>query len=114
MIRTDNGRLGLLQPGPVAAGGLYVNEFGTTSQGNAGAGRCAWETEASVALHNPASITRFDDHAFSTGLDVAYGNVHFDADATSPSGGSGRSRSREIPPGPLRTSPAPPWLNLSA
>jgi long-chain fatty acid transport protein len=76
-----------LQPGPVAAGGLYVNEFGTSSQGNAGAGRGAWVPDASVVLHNPASMTELDDHAFSTGLGAVFGNIRFDADSTSPSGG---------------------------
>jgi len=68
------------------AGGLYVNEFSTTSQANAGAGRGAWSPDASVALHNPASMTQLDDHGFASGFSLASGTVHFDATSTSPSG----------------------------
>jgi long-chain fatty acid transport protein len=75
-----------LHPASVSAGGLYVNEFGTTSQANAGAGRGAWASDASATLHNPATMTRLDDQAFSTGLHLAFGNIRFDAEATSPSG----------------------------
>lgn len=78
--------LGLVSAGPAAAGGLYVNEFSTTSQGNAGAGRGAWVPDASATLHNPASMTRHDDHAFSGGFSGLFGNIRFDPDPTSPSG----------------------------
>jgi long-chain fatty acid transport protein len=71
---------------PAHAGGLYVNEYSTTSQANAGAGRGAWVPDASAALHNPASMTQLDDHGFATGLSLAFGDVHFDADSSSPSG----------------------------
>ncbi len=76
---------------PVAeAGGLYANELSTTSQANAGAGRGAWAPDASAAIHNPASMTRLEDHGFATGLSIAFGKVRFDPDASSPSGtGSG-------------------------
>jgi long-chain fatty acid transport protein len=81
------GLTGLLLAGASHAGGLYVNELSTSSQGNAGAGRGAWVDDASASLHNAASMTRLDDHALSGGLSVLTGKIHFDADAASPSGG---------------------------
>jgi len=71
---------------PANAGGLYVNEYSTTSQANAGAGRGAWVPDASAALHNPTSMTQLDDHGFATGLSLAFGDVHFDVASSSPSG----------------------------
>jgi long-chain fatty acid transport protein len=68
------------------AGGLYTNEFATTAQANAGAGRGAWAPDASAALHNPATMTQLDDHGFATGFSIATGNVRFDPDSNSPSG----------------------------
>ncbi len=72
---------------PASAGGLYTNEFATTSQGNAGAGRGAWVPDASATLHNPAAATRLEDHAFSTGFSLVTGRVRFDAASNTPSGG---------------------------
>ncbi|MDJ0868484.1 MAG: outer membrane protein transport protein [Myxococcota bacterium] len=71
---------------PAAAGGLYVNEFATTSQGNAGAGRGAWVPDASATLHNAAAMTRLGDHAFSTGFGAFLGQIEFDTESDSPSG----------------------------
>jgi long-chain fatty acid transport protein len=81
------------------AGGLYANELSTTSQANAGAGRGAWAPDASAAIHNPASMTRLDDHGFATGASLAFGKVRFDPEASSPSGtGSGGN---QLDPAPL-------------
>ena len=60
----------MLLAGTAGAGGLYVNELSTTSQGNAGAGRGAWVPDASATLHNPASMTRLKDHGFAGGLSL--------------------------------------------
>ena len=68
------------------AGGLYVNEFSTTSQANAGAGRGAWAPDASATLHNPASMTQLDDHAFATGFSLGVGDIHFDSSTGSDGG----------------------------
>jgi len=68
------------------AGGLYVNEFATSVQANGGNGRGAWVTDASAALHNPASMTRLDDHSIASGFSLLIGQVEFDADSNSPSG----------------------------
>jgi len=69
------------------AGGLYVNEFSTTAQATAGAGRGAWAADASATLHNPATMTQLDDHAFSTGFSLASARVRFDRSQGTPSGG---------------------------
>jgi long-chain fatty acid transport protein len=39
-----------------AAGGLYITEFGTPSQGTSGAGAGVLAEDASTAMHNPAGI----------------------------------------------------------
>ena len=81
---------------PVAASSLYLNELSTASQGNAGVGRGAWAPDASVAIHNPASMTRLDDHGFAAGLSLVVGRVHFDPASNSPSGGG--SGGNQFPP----------------
>ena len=73
------------------AGGLYVNEFSTSSKANAGVGRGGRVADASATLHNPASMTELDDHAFSTGLSLGFGNVQVDSATViddSPTGGT--------------------------
>jgi long-chain fatty acid transport protein len=95
--------LALLLQGPMIAtsahaGGLYTNEFSTTSQANAGTGRGAWAPDASVTLHNPAAMTRMEDHAFASGFSLAVAQVHFDAESSSPSGsGNGGNQSGVAP-----------------
>jgi long-chain fatty acid transport protein len=76
----------LLLATSAGAGGLYVNEFSTTSQANAGAGRGAWVPDASATLHNPASMTRLDDHGFAGGFSGLFGDIRFDPDASSTNG----------------------------
>ena len=44
----------------VKAGGLYLNEFGTSVMGTAGAGSAAYANDASTAWHNPAGMTRLE------------------------------------------------------
>ncbi len=83
---------------PAHAGGLYVNEYSTTSQANAGAGRGAWAPDASATLHNPASMTELDDHGFATGFSLAIGDVHFDSSSTSPSGSANGGNQAGIAP----------------
>jgi long-chain fatty acid transport protein len=71
---------------PARAGGLYVNEFSTTSQSNSGAGRGAWVPDASATLHNPAAMTRLDDHGFAGGFSLLVGQIHFDSETGSNGG----------------------------
>ncbi len=76
----------VMHVGAAGAGGLYVNEYSTTSQANAGAGRGAWAPDASVTLHNPAAMTEIDEHALAAGFSLGVGRIQFDPDADSPSG----------------------------
>lgn len=72
------------------AGGLYVNEFGTPSMGNAGAGAHAEASDASTAFHNAAGMTRLDRPQFMLGGGVIYSEIRFDSDGTTGiSGGNG-------------------------
>ena len=72
-------------------GGLYVNEFGTSSMGVAGAGANARADDASTAFHNPAGMTRLDDHQFMGGLAAGISEIRFNSDPDTPStsGGDG-------------------------
>ena len=72
-------------------GGLYVNEFGTSSMGVAGAGANARADDASTAFHNPAGMTRLDDHQFMGGMAAGISEIRFnsDPDAPLPGGGDG-------------------------
>jgi long-chain fatty acid transport protein len=71
---------------PARAGGLYLNEYSTTSQANAGAGRGAWVPDASATLHNPAAMTQLEDHGLAMGVSAVFGNIRFDPSSSSPSG----------------------------
>jgi long-chain fatty acid transport protein len=72
------------------AGGLYLNEFGTSSMGTAGAGAQAYANDASTAWHNPAGMTRIDGRQLGAGGGLIFGKVKFDPDADTPvDGGNG-------------------------
>jgi long-chain fatty acid transport protein len=72
------------------AGGLYLNEFGTSAMGTAGAGAQAYASDASTAFHNPAGMTRIDGRQFSAAAGLIYADVKFDPDSDTPiSGGNG-------------------------
>ncbi|MHC5083491.1 MAG: OmpP1/FadL family transporter [Planctomycetota bacterium] len=62
------------------AGGLYLNEFGTPSMGNAGAGASAEASDASTALHNPAGMTRLDRPQLMLAAGLGYSETRFDSD----------------------------------
>jgi long-subunit fatty acid transport protein len=51
------GLLSVLVPVHSWAGGLYITEFGTPSNGVANAGAVALANDASTAWHNPAGMT---------------------------------------------------------
>jgi long-chain fatty acid transport protein len=81
-----------LEGSPARAGGLYVNEFATSSMGSAGAGQEAYANDASTAFafHNPAGMTRLEGHHVSAGAGLLIGTTKFDADDNTPfSGGNG-------------------------
>ncbi len=81
--------LALAPIGSAQAGALYTNEFSTPVQGSARAGAAAWVFDASIALHNPAGMTKLDDHAAATGFSVGWANIEFDADEATFGGGNG-------------------------
>jgi long-chain fatty acid transport protein len=62
----------------VRAGGLYGSEFATPSMGTAGAGVAARADDASTAFHNPAGMTRLQDHQAMLGLGFLSANIRFD------------------------------------
>jgi long-chain fatty acid transport protein len=72
------------------AGGLYLNEFGTSAMGTAGAGSAAYANDASTVFHNSAGMTRIDGRQLSAGAGLIFGKVKFDPDADTPvDGGNG-------------------------
>ena len=81
--------LGVWTASPAGAGGLYSNEYATSIQGNARAGAVAWANDASFALHNPAGMTKLDDHAFASGFALAVANIKFDYSQNPRGGGNG-------------------------
>lgn len=70
------------------AGGLYLSEFGTTALGTASAGASAGTDGASTAIHNPAAMTRLDEHQLAVGSALAFSFVEFDPDSGTPVAGS--------------------------
>ena len=70
------------------AGGLYLSEFGSSALGTASAGATAGTDDASTAIHNPAGMTRLDDHHLSVGAAPAASIVKFDPDSDTPVAGS--------------------------
>jgi long-chain fatty acid transport protein len=76
--------IALLAASPAVAGGLYIQEFATPSQGTAGAGAGAVARDASTAFHNPSGMTRLDDHATMQGGGLVFGDIRFDADGDTP------------------------------
>ena len=80
--------LASLGPAGAWAGGLYVNEFATSSMGTAGAGASAKADDASTAFHNPAGMTRLDEHQLALGFAPGYANIEFDPDPSTPVAGS--------------------------
>ena len=80
--------LSSLGPAGAWAGGLYVNEFATSSMGTAGAGAGARADDASTAFHNPAGMTRLDEHQLALGFAPGYANIEFDPDPSTPVAGS--------------------------
>ena len=72
------------------AGGLYLNEFGTSVMGTAGAGSAAYANDASTAWHNPAGMTRLEGRQVGAAAGLIFGEVKFDPDSDTPfDGGDG-------------------------
>jgi long-chain fatty acid transport protein len=75
--------------GPVWAGGLLLNEFGTPSMGAAGAGAQAEAWDASTAFHNAAGMTRIEGRELMLTGGLASSRVKFDLDFVAPAIGGG-------------------------
>lgn len=87
----------MLGAGASRAGGLYITVFGTPAMGRAGAGAEATAYDASTAFHNPAGMTRLDDHAFSGSFAPGVGRVDFDLDEAKRGGGEGGQQGGFLP-----------------
>jgi long-chain fatty acid transport protein len=82
------------------AGGLFIQEFGTPTQATASAGAQAKANDASTALHNPAGMTRLDDHALMLTAGLLVGDIKFDPSPATPFPGSGDG-GQQGGPGPV-------------
>jgi len=84
------GLLSVVGPVPSWAGGLYITEFGTPSNGVANAGAVAVAEDASTAWHNPAGLTHVSGSQFMGHGGLLIPNIKFDPDSDTPvSGGDG-------------------------
>jgi long-chain fatty acid transport protein len=89
----------LAAAGQIRAGGLFIQEFGTPTQGTASAGAQAKANDASTAMHNPAGMTRLDDHGLMITAGFLMGDIRFDAEPDTPfPGGDGGQQGG---PGPV-------------
>ena len=84
------------------AGGLYIQEWGTPSQGMANGGANAVAETAATAFHNPAGMTRLDDHGAVLAAGFLIADVEFDQSSTPPpSGIGGGDGGQQGGPGPV-------------
>jgi long-chain fatty acid transport protein len=68
----------ILLTGNAQAGGLYLQEFATSSMGTAGAGRQAYASDGGTILHNPAGMTRLEGHTLFLGFAPGVATTKFD------------------------------------
>jgi len=89
---------GLTMAATANAGGLYIYEYGGPSMGTASAGRTARARDASTAIHNPAGMTRLDDHQLMLAVAPGYGSIEFEpADDTPVPGKGGGNQGGFVP-----------------
>jgi len=87
-----------LLTGGAQAGGLYLQEFGTSSMGTAGAGRHAYASDGGTVLHNPAGMTRLEGHTVFAGFGAGGSTIKFDkTDSAVNQGGNGGDQGGFIP-----------------
>jgi len=91
--------LGLtLLTGSAHAGGLYLQEYATSSMGTAGAGRHAYASDGGTILHNPAGMTRLEGHQLFAGFAPGGSTTKFDTtDSAVNQGGNGGDQGGFIP-----------------
>jgi long-chain fatty acid transport protein len=68
----------ILLTGGAQAGGLYLQEYATSSMGTAGAGRHAYASDGGTILHNPAGMTRLEGHELFAGFGPGVSTIKFD------------------------------------
>ncbi len=71
------------------AGGLWLNEYGTSAQGRAGAGAQAGTGDASTIFHNPASMVEIEKPELMVSVGYITPNVEFDVDQGGLANGTG-------------------------
>jgi len=69
--------------------GLWVYEMANPDMGTASAGRGATAADASVAMFNPAGMTKLDRSQLFAGIQGSWLNVEFDVDESTFGGGDG-------------------------
>jgi long-chain fatty acid transport protein len=87
--------------GEVRAAGLWAYELGTPDMGTASAGRGAIAADASVALFNPAGMTKLDRSQLFSAVQGVWLNTKFDAEQSTFGGGNGGNAGDFIPVGSL-------------
>ena len=87
--------------GSVRAAGLWAYELGTPDMGTASAGRGALSEDASVALFNPAGMTKLDRSQLFSAAQGIWLNTEFDAEQSTFGGGNGGNAGNFIPAGSL-------------
>jgi long-chain fatty acid transport protein len=71
------------------AGGLWIRDFGTASQGRANAGEAAGVESSGTVAHNPAGMALLEENEFSGSGFAFVGDTEFDIDSTTPVAGTG-------------------------
>ena len=100
----------VLFPGWALGAGLWVLEMANPDIGTASAGRGATAADASVAMFNPAGMTKLDRSQLFTGIQGSWLNVEFDVDESTFGGGDGGS---SVAAGVYFSwRPANPWLTF--
>jgi len=88
----------ILLTGSAQAGGLYLQEYATSSMGTAGAGRHAYASDGGTILHNPAGMTRLEGHELFAGFAPGGTTTKFDTTSSAVNqGGNGGDQGGFVP-----------------
>ncbi len=91
----------VLFSGSTWGAGLWVYEMANPDMGTASAGRGATAADASVAMFNPAGMTKLDRSQLFTGIQGSWLDVKFDVDESTFGGGDGGNAGDFIPAGSM-------------
>lgn len=91
----------MLFSGSTWGAGLWVYEMANPDMGTASAGRGATAADASVAMFNPAGMTKLDRSQLFGGIQGSFLNTKFDVDESTFGGGDGGNAGGFIPSGSL-------------